>query len=163
MTNSLLTVGKVSGYFGVKGWVKVFSYADPVDNIISYPEWIVDGKCLSKIKAQKHGKTVIAKFTQCNNREDAKLYIGKMIQVKSDQLKKLPEKEFYWHQLIGLTVIDQNDCELGKISDILPTGANDVLLVKGKSEMLIPYIVDQVVTDIDLENSCMKVNWHEIE
>ena len=147
MNNDLLTVGKITGHFGVQGGVKVFSYTQPMEN-----------------KAKKHGKTIVAQLPDINSREDAQALIGQMVSVDMTQLSPLSADDYYWYQLIGLSVIDQNNQVLGRVESMFETGANDVMVVKPTESaddetLLIPYLYGQTVTSVDLQTAEMRVDW----
>lgn len=135
-----------------------------MENITAYRDWIVGGQLIKGIKAKKHGKTVVAYFKGVDNREKAHGLIGQEIAISKDQLAQLPEDEFYWHQLVGLVVVDQGGVTLGRVDSLFETGANDVMVVKhDDGEHLVPFVMDDVVKNIDLANQQIQVEWHEAE
>jgi 16S rRNA processing protein RimM len=159
----LMIVGRISGLFGVKGWIKIFSYTDPRENIVHYNPWLIkteNGWREVKVdQGQRHGKGVIAKLESCDDRDAASKLIGSDIALRKEQLPTLEKDEYYWTDLEGLKVITIEGQELGQVDHLIETGANDVLVVKGDRERLIPYIREQVVTRIDLENGIIEVDW----
>lgn len=163
----MLTVGKITGHFGVRGGVKVFSYTRPMENITRYQQWYVGERIYKGIKAKKHGKTIVAELPDVNNREQAQALIGLTVSVSESQLSALSDDDFYWHQLIGLTVIDQDDQVLGCVESLFETGANDVMVVKrqgsDKDQMLIPYLFGQTIDRVDLSASELRVNWTDLD
>ncbi len=164
MNSGLITVGKVTGHFGVQGWVKVYSYTQPMENITAYHDWIVGGQLIKGIRAKKHGKTVIACFDSVDNREKAQKYLGKEIAIAANQLAQLSDDEYYWHQLVGLAVFDQQQRLLGHVDSLFETGANDVMVVKlGNEEQLVPFVMGDVIKDVDLNAKSIVVEWHEAE
>jgi 16S rRNA processing protein RimM len=167
VSDDLLTVGKITGHFGVRGGVKVFSYTRPMENITRYQQWYVGERLYKGIKAKKHGKTIVAELPDINNREQAQALIGQTVSVSETQLSALSDDDFYWHQLIGLTVIDQDDQVLGCVESLFETGANDVMVVKGqgsdKNQMLIPYLYGQTIDRVDLSASELRVNWTDLD
>ena len=157
-----IIAGKLGGPHGVRGWVKVLSHTDPRENIFSYsPWWIKVGKEWKQIEledAREQGKGFIAKLAGIADCDQARELMHATIAIEADQLPELDEGEFYWRDLIGLEVIDQEGFSFGKVSRMIETGANDVLVVKGDKERLLPYI-DGVVLNVDLVDSQIKVDW----
>jgi 16S rRNA processing protein RimM len=76
-------------------------------------------------------------------------------------LPPAPEGEYYWTDLIGLTVINREGVTLGQVDHLLETGANDVLVVKGERERLIPFLLELVVLEVDLAQRMLRVDWEE--
>ena len=121
-----------------------------------------------KLKAGKrHAKTVIAQLEHCENRDEAQVYIGSEIAIEENQLEQLRNKnEFYWRELIGLRVINQQEVELGVVKSLMETGANDVLVVASeegteteKKERLIPWTMQQAIIAVDLQQGVIEVDW----
>jgi len=158
-----IVVGKISAPYGVKGWVKVFSYTDPMDNILQYQPWFIrrkDGwKSIEVEGGRIHGKTVVAQITGVDNRDDAEQLKGLEIAVLREQLPEPEADEFYWIDLIGLEVINQQGIVLGVVDHLLETGANDVLVIKGEKERLVPYVLDEFIKEVDLKNKKILVDW----
>ncbi|TDR19487.1 ribosome maturation factor RimM [Marinicella litoralis] len=161
MAEDLITVGKITGHYGVKGWLKVFSYTQPMENIANYAHWYVGGELIKGIKAKKHGKTMVAYFKGMDNRECSQKYIGLEVEISAKELGQLPENEYYWMQLIGLEVSDLDGRVLGVLDSMFETGANDVIVLKDAegTEHLIPYILGGTVIQVDLVNNTMTVDW----
>ncbi|MBE9395965.1 ribosome maturation factor RimM [Pontibacterium sp. N1Y112] len=168
-TEENTVLGRIASVYGVKGWVKIYSHTDPIENILTYSPWLlkIKGQWKSfEIEASKrHGKGLVAKLVGVDDREIARTYNGVEIAVESHRLPKLEEGEFYWSQLENLTVYTVSGQLLGKVSHLMETGANDVLVVKGndesidRNERLIPYLPDQVIKEIDLETGAIRVDW----
>ena len=172
-------LGRITGVYGVKGWVKVFSYTDPMEAIVDYSPWLIRAENRknapwSKVKlkaGKRHAKTVVAKLENCNDRDAAMAYIGTEIAIEEQQLKELTEQdEYYWRDLIGLRVINQQDVELGVVKSLMETGANDVLVVvseidtedgeeKRTIERLIPWTMNNAIITVDLEQKVIEVDW----
>lgn len=162
-------IGRITSVFGVKGWLKVFSYTDPKDGILNYRDWtlLLDGKRIPirLEEGRRQGQGIVVRLKGIDDREVARTYCGAVIRVLTEQLPELPEGEFYWHQLEGLDVFTvEGEC-LGKVHHLLETGSNDVLVVHATAgsidqrERLIPYLPDQVVQQVDLKGSRMVVDW----
>lgn len=162
-----LRLGEISGFHGVQGWVKVFSDAQPRENIFLYSPWLVyygdKVREMNVIHWRKQGKTLVAKLKGLDNKEEARDLLGAVIAVNQEQLPDLSEDEFYWHQLVGMRVLTNYDdriTDLGKVVELIETGSNDVLVVRSpEKEHLIPWILDEYVLDVDLSEKTMKVHW----
>jgi len=162
-------IGQVTSVFGVKGWLKVFSYTDPKEGILNYPDWtlVLDGKRIPiKLEeGRRQGPGIVVRLKGINDRDLAATYSGAEIRVPTAELPELPEGEFYWHQLEGLDVVTVDGECLGKVHHLLETGSNDVLVVHATAgsidqrERLIPYLPDQVLKSVDLNASRMVVDW----
>jgi 16S rRNA processing protein RimM len=157
-------LGRVSGLFGVKGWVKVHSYTDPREAILNYPDWLIElgGRWQpQKVEEGKqHGKTVIARFEGVQDRDAAVEYMNARIGVQRDSLPQTGDGEYYWSDLEGLSVVRKDGNVLGKVAYLLETGANDVLVVQeGDREVLIPFVTGDVVKEVDLAKGEISVDW----
>ena len=163
VSEDIVLVGEVSGLFGLKGWVKVFSYTQPRENIIEYnPWWLKTDRGWTEIQveqAQKHGKGIIASLHEYTDPELSSRLIGCDIGLHKSQLPALQKDEFYWNDLIGCQVVNQEGLNLGVVERLIETGSNDVLVVQGESECLVPYIKDQVIKNIDLDKKLIQVDW----
>jgi 16S rRNA processing protein RimM len=164
-TNRLVTVGKFGAPYGVRGWIKLHSYTDPVGSIIDYVPWLINVKDawlpVELENSRLHGKGVIVKLKGCDDRDKACYYTNAHIAVKHAQLPALKQDEYYWDDLVGLTVVNLNGVTLGKVAYLHATGANDVLVVKGSKEHWIPYLPKRVVKTVDIVNQTMTVDWDE--
>jgi 16S rRNA processing protein RimM len=156
-------LGRVSGVYGVQGWVKIYSYTDPITNIFKYTPWQVqkDGQWHTVVAraGKTHHKGLIAQLTQCDSRDEASHWLNAEIAVYREQLPPSNREEYYWIDLIGLTVKNIDQKVLGQIDHVLATGANDVLVVKGKTEQLIPFLLDKTIKQVDLTNGILQVDW----
>lgn len=155
-------IGKFGSVYGVKGWLKVISFTDPKENILEFTPWFINKanqwQSIAITDSRIHGKNIIVKIANVDERELAKTYTNLEIATADAQLPKLPQGEYYWSDLEGLTVINKDDKNLGQVDHILATGANDVLVIKNHRERLIPYI-DNVILNIDLTKKIITVDW----
>ncbi len=158
-----VVVGRISGLYGVRGWCKVYSWTEPRENILKYSPWFIkrDGEWVAHELAagKRHGKGVIAQLRHCDDRDTAAAYVDALIAVKREQLPPAEEGEFYWSDLIGLLVKTTQGEELGKVTQMMPTGSNDVMVVKAERERLIPFIQGDVIKNIDLDAGVVEVEW----
>jgi 16S rRNA processing protein RimM len=158
----LICVGHILGAQGLKGWVRVFSKTSPRENIVAYSPWLVEwGETLKalEIKGRVQGKNVLAKLEGIEDRSQADEIVGRQLYIKSNQLPQLDEGEYYWSDLIGLTVVSLQSEALGKIESMMETGANDVMVLSGDRERLIPFVMEEIVKEVDLDNQRIVVDW----
>jgi len=165
-----LVIGKIGAPYGVKGWVKITSYTDEIEGIFSYSPWYVgendDGKKCQVDQWRLHSKSLIAKLVGVENRDDAEALTNLEISIKTSQLPELADDDFYWRDLVGMQVITEQGYDLGVVKELFETGANDVMLVKanandafGQKERMVPYLLDQVVKQVDRQAKTIKVDW----
>jgi len=163
-------LGKIGAVYGIKGWLKIHSFTEDPEAILDYFPWSL--KLGNKVQSveitdwRKHNNGLIVKVGHIDDRDEAQALVGSEIMVNESALPELPEGEFYWRDLVGMTVVNTQGYDLGKVSEILETGANDVLIVKanhndgfGKKERLIPYLFDHVVESVSVENKQICVDW----
>ena len=156
-------LGRVSGLFGVRGWVKVYSYTNPRWAVLDYGPWWIgrDGlwRQLPLAEGQRHGKNVIARLDGCADRDQATELLGCDIAVAPDALPEPDDGHYYWHDLVGLEVVHRDGTGLGRVAYLMETGANDVLVTEGEQERLIPFVPGKVVLDVDLAAGVIRVDW----
>ena len=166
--DDLIVVGKIFSVHGVRGEVKVFSFTDPIDNLLQYRHWTLRREGVVKqvelVKGRSGQKDLVAKLNGLDDRDEARLLSGFEICISRSLLPNLANDEYYWYQLVGLSVINQDGHLFGKVDHLLETGANDVMVVKpcagslDDRERLLPY-TRQCVLAIDLAASEMRVEW----
>ncbi|WP_299201979.1 ribosome maturation factor RimM [uncultured Amphritea sp.] len=168
-SEDIITVGRITTLYGVKGWVKVYSHTEPMETILEYSPWLLNingqWKPFKIADGKRHGKGLVAKLAGVDDRDIARSYCGVDIAIEKNLLPELEEGDFYWSQLEKLEVLTESGEKLGKVSHLISTGSNDVLVVKGNAESidrrerLIPYLPDQVVKEINLEEGTIRVDW----
>ncbi len=168
-----MRLGKISGVQGVRGWLKVFSDTEPRERIFQYPRWILkQGETereVSLVDWQRSGKKLVVRLAGIETRDQAELLTGSWIDIRSSDLDDLGADGFYWYQLEGLEawVADQQGgCQiLGNVDHLLETGANDVLVIRPTErsiddrERLIPWSMEQVVIEVDLNQGRIQLDW----
>lgn len=163
MTTQPVVLGRISGLFGVQGWVKVHSYTDPREAVLDYGRWLLSGEDgwreATVAEGQRHGKTIIARIDGYVDRDQAAELIGTDIAVPRDEMPATASGQFYWSDLEGLRVVHRDGTDLGEVAYLLETGANDVMVVKGDKERLIPFVMDKVVLGVDLDKGEIVVDW----
>ncbi len=157
----MVLLGHIAGAHGIKGWVRIHSDTEPRDAILAYQPWLIgDEKTPTRVQqGRKQGKHLVAEIEGISDREAAESLAGQHIAVYRDQLPDLPDTQYYWTDLIGAEVYNQDGSELGSIREMIATGANDVMRVQGDRERLIPFIKDIYVTEVDLVARRVTVSW----
>lgn len=155
-------MGRIVGPFGIKGWIKLQPISEEPAGLLDYASWWIEDeggwKASSVEKSQLHGLEVVAKLEGCDDRDAAALYRGRNVAIARSEFPAVGENEFYWADLIGLKVVNREGVDLGAITRVFETGANDVLVVAGDRERLIPF-TEQVVQQVDLAGRMMRVDW----
>jgi 16S rRNA processing protein RimM len=167
-----ITMGRVGAPYGVRGWVKVHSFTEQNTNLLEYDPWyflLVPGSQgyaapggwteAPVIEAREHGKGLVARFEACDDRDTAARFAGCEIGIRRNQLPRPEAGEYYWVDLQGLQVLTLGGKSLGVVDHLLATGANDVLVVKGERERLIPFVQGSIVRVVDLEGGTIRVDW----
>jgi len=164
-TSDWVVLGRFGRPQGLKGWVRIVSFTDPEAAILGYTSWHMRQKDtwvpVSVVNTTMQNNTILAQVTDCESRDDAAKLTNIDIGVLRTDMPKLPSGEYYWHQLENMCVRNQKGIELGHVSHILPTGANEVLVVQGNKRHLIPYVPDVYIMSVDLELQQIVVDWDE--
>jgi len=168
----MLVIGKITGCYGIKGWVKIHSYTDPVENFLAFGNWVVQRREASGSivfdAGRRQGKGLVAHIAGVDDRNLAESYRGLEIAVPAASLPQLQDGDYYWSQLQGLQVWCQSGDDkvlLGTVDYLIETGANDVLVVKAcegsidDQERLIPYSPGDVVTRVNMDEAVIEVDW----
>ena len=164
----MIVLGKIVSVHGIRGEVMVYSFTDPLDNLLDYRRWTLkrgnEVRQAELVQGRVQGNVLVAKLKGLDDREIARTFAEFEILVPRSELPVLDDGEFYWSQLEGLKVIDQNGQLFGILDHMLETGANDVMVVKpcagslDDRERLLPY-TDQCVQAVDLEAGEIRVDW----
>ena len=163
-----ILVGKISNPHGIKGWVKVISFTDPIENILSYKKWTISDNetektyCLEDSRIQ--GNKIVIKLEGVNNRDDADLLKNLQIEINRSDLPKLEENSYYWEDLVDFNVIDIKGNPVGKVDSLFRTGSNDVLVIidETKERLLVPFIMEEVIKYVDLAKELISIDWAEL-
>ena len=169
--NEKLIIGRVSGAYGVKGWIRVFSETDPREGITTYNPWYVrkggqgkgEWREVQVEHSRRQARTIVAKLAGIDDRDAAMGLTGAVIAIRPDQLQTLAEDEYYWRDLFGLRVVNREGIELGTVLRLIETGANDVLVVgtgdSGGKEHLVPWTPGEAIVEVDLRRGSILVDW----
>jgi 16S rRNA processing protein RimM len=165
-------LGYISGIHGIRGWVKVFSYTQPREQILEYPLWHISAeKTLDSPDAEAaltatrlesgrmQGKGIVAKLAGVEDRDAAAALIDFGIFVPRAQLPDTEPGQYYWADLAGLSVCDSAGRMLGVVDHLMETGGHDVLVLDGGAHRMIPFVPGKVVLDVDPERGLITVDW----
>ena len=161
----IIVMAKLSSPYGVKGWVKIFSFTEKLDSLLAYKKFFLSKdqknwleKEVKEIKL--HGKSIIVKFLEIDSRSEAENLKNYLIGVSKDLLPKLNKGQYYWNELIGFEVLNLKNISFGNVATFIETGANDVIVVRGDKERLIPY-TSNTVLKVDTGGEKIIVDWDE--
>ena len=163
-------VGKLGSTYGIRGWLRIYSSTEQAESIFDYKPWFL------KIKGEwqptelenwrHHNHEIIVKLKGVDDREAAQTLANVEIGVDLSVFPELEEGDYYWHDLIGCSVVNLEGYTMGTVTEMMETGSNDVLVVKanvkdafGKQERLIPFLYEQVVKRVDLTTKTIEVDW----
>ena len=163
-------VGKLGSTYGIRGWLRIYSSTEQAESIFDYQPWFL------KIKGEwlptelenwrHHNHEIIVKLKGVDDREAAQILATVEIGVDLSVFPELEEGDYYWHDLIGCSVVNLEGYTMGTVTEMMETGSNDVLVVKantkdafGKQERLIPFLYEQVVKRVDLTTKTIEVDW----
>jgi len=162
-TQKRVAMGYIKGVFGIKGWLKIAANTEYTDSLLDYPEWQLckDGKTLNVVL--EAGKIVNGelqvKFEGIDDRDQAFALRGYTIEIPREAFAPTEEDEYYWADLVGMTVINKENIVLGKVSNLMETGANDVLMIKGEhGQILIPF-VSNYIESVDTDSKTIIADW----
>ena len=160
----LILLGRVTGAFGVRGDVKLESWTEPRAQIFRYQPWILRSangveRELRGAKGRDTGKHVVATLPGCDDRDAAEALRGTEILVPREALPPPAPGEYYWVDLEGLRVVTLEGVDLGEVSHLLSTGANDVLVAQAERERMIPFVQPDVVRSVDFDAGVVTVDW----
>jgi len=155
-------MGRVSAPFGIKGWIKIQPYTEAPDSLLAYEMWWLGDADLwvpcAVEQAKVQGLFVVARLADCETRDDAMRFRGQDVAVERGLFPHPVSGEYYQADLIGLKVVNEEAQVLGDVVNVIGTGANDVLVVQGERERLIPFIAS-AVKSVDLAAGVIRVEW----
>ena len=158
-----IIVGRIAGPYGVKGWLRVVSYTERPDKLIEYTPWYLKQRGVwlptEVAEVKRHTRGLLVRLPGCEDRDRAAELSGSDIGIYRSQLPATAADEYYWDDLIGLSVVTLDGTPLGTVDHLIGTGANDVLVVRGERERLIPFIQGSVIAMIDLDGRVIRVDW----
>jgi len=158
-----VTLGRIGAPHGVRGWVRVQSATRPPEAILEFEVWLIDagaGPVRHRvIDSRIQSKSILVQLEGCEDRDTVAALRHAEIAVARDDLPPAGPDEWYWADLVGLTVETVDGTGLGHVDHLMETGANDVLVVTGERERLIPWIQGEVVRAVEIEAGRLIVDW----
>ncbi|MDF7670620.1 ribosome maturation factor RimM [Orbaceae bacterium ESL0721] len=169
-TENLIIVGKFGSSYGIRGWLRVFSFTESPETIFDYVPWYIQRAGVWQeaiVESYKpHNQDILVKLKGIDDRDQANALTNIQIYVDVQKLPELTNGDFYWKDLIGCRVKTVNGYDLGQVTELLETGSNDVLVVKanlkdafGATERLIPFVEEQFIKKVDLASKMIEVDW----
>ena len=161
----VVVLGRVVGLHGVRGALRLHAYTEPPERIFEYVPWQVrarDGRELNlqRVDGRRHGKALVFALPGVPDRDAASAWLDAEICVARAALPALPQGEWYWTDLEGLAVVNLEGIRLGRVSHLMATGANDVMVVRDtERERLLPFVPGQWVREVDLAAGRIIVDW----
>ncbi|MCJ7773249.1 MAG: ribosome maturation factor RimM [Desulfobacterales bacterium] len=165
-----LIIGKIVGVHGLKGDLKVYSYSETLDELDAGQSILIRTSAGQEQvhvveSAKAHKKIILLSLKGVSTINSARSFVGSELLIEKESLPELEEGSYYWFEIIGLPVFSKDNKLIGNVTSVIPTGSNDVYVVKGfdknkDQEILIPAI-EAVVLEIDLKKKRMSVDLPE--
>lgn len=168
MDEHRVTLARVAGVYGVRGWIRVVSFTRPEANILDYTNWWIakgEGFESKLIEGRVHGRGLVAQISDQHgqpiaDRNVAESLIGCEIQVHRSELPAIEPGEYYWADLIGLQVQSLQGAALGVVTEVFSNGAQDVLVMKDADvERMIPFVQDAIIKSVDMVQRRIIADW----
>ena len=160
-----LVIGRFGRPHGIKGLITVVSFTEPRENIVDYTSWHAgmssgnQWQPLKVLQTKINNKFILAQIEGYTDRDQVARLTNVEIAVKREQLQALKPDEYYWHDLVGMNVVTREGLALGTVSEVMATGSNDVLIVNGERRNLIPFLLHDVIIDINASQRLITVDW----
>jgi 16S rRNA processing protein RimM len=157
-------IGRIHGAFGVRGELKLESFTEPARAVLGYQPWLLrhahgEERQVEGARGRETAKGIVATLPDVADRDAAEALRGAELYVPRSVLPPPAPGEYYWVDLEGLRVINIKGVDFGRISYLFPTGANDVLVVQGERERMLPFVQPEVIRNVDFEAGIVTVDW----
>ena len=160
--DEFVVMGRVLAPYGVRGWISVQPLTEALDGLLGYECWWLGQGCdwheRRLLEGRVHRNALVARMDGLGDRNDAAALRGWQVAVPRSKLPPPPAGQYYWTDLVGLCVENCQGEDLGKVAEIFSTGANDVVVVRGERDRLIP-LIESVIVKVELERSRLVVDW----
>lgn len=158
-----VVVGRFGRAHGIKGYISVHSFTEPKDNLLQYKHWHAwinkQWQAISLIDSEARPNGLIAKIKGYEDRDSVARLVNLEIAVPSEDIPPSKPGEYYCYELIGMEVVNKQGQAFGKVVQVLPTGANDVLVIEGEKRHMVPFILDHYVLEVNTEQRLITVDW----
>lgn len=163
MTDRRIVVGEIAGAHGIKGWVKIHSHTQPPAAILDYVPWSLSDGATERecevLAGRSQGRAVVAQLKDIEDRDAALALRFLKISVPRERFPPPEAGHYYWFDLVGLDIFNVEGVPLGKLAEMMETGANDVMIARGERERPIPFVMGQYVKEVDLDKGILIVDW----
>jgi 16S rRNA processing protein RimM len=163
----MIVMGRIAGAYGVKGWLKINSFARPAERVGDYRPWRLRDQRreieVSPVAVKRHGKGLIVKLAGIDDRDQAETMSGLEILVDRTWLPDPEAGHYYWTDLEGLQVVDTAGRQLGRVDHLIAAGAADVMVINGSQRLLVPFVLNETVVRVDLDAGEIEVDWEPVE
>lgn len=158
-----VAMGYIKGVFGIKGWVKIKADTEYVDSLLDYSKWQLRKNqhilTLELESSKIIGDELQIKFKGIDDRDAAMQLRGYTIEIAREEFAPTEENEYYWTDLIGMCVQNQNDEILGTVQNLMQTGAHDILVIDGAhGQKLIPFI-EHYILSVNMSARLIIADW----
>ena len=166
-SSSIVVVGKLGRPYGVRGWQVLHSFTEPADNLFAYSPWYIQltpnasWTPVTSSESKPHKDAYVTQINDIADRDEAQLLTGALIGVARDSIPDPEQDEYFWHDLIGSEVSNEQGDVLGQVTELMETGAHAILSIKGKDskrDLLVPF-TEEYVLSVDAEQKQLIVNW----
>lgn len=155
---SRVSLGHVLGAFGIQGWIRIQSYTRPAEGVLDYRRWRLGDKVWEVEEGRPQGSSVVAKLKGLAGRDEAMALRGLEVQVERSEMPDAEPGEYYWFDLVGCEVHNLSGAELGQVESLFSNGAQDVLVIRGERERMVPF-VPEIVKHVDLGRKRIVLDW----
>jgi 16S rRNA processing protein RimM len=161
--SSRVELGRINGAWGIGGWVRIYSLTHPPENIFDYQPWHTDGEpgLLHVLQWRRQGPRLMAELSEIDAREAAEELRGTRLFTERELLPEPEPGSYYWHDLMGLEVVNRDGRALGRVTGFIDAGAHDVVQVEGVDgpPVLVPFVPGRYVVSVDLDGGRLDVDW----
>jgi 16S rRNA processing protein RimM len=167
LASSIVVVGKLGRPYGVRGWQVLHSFTEPADNLFAYTPWYIQSSPngswmpVTRCDSKPHKEAYVVQINGIDDRDEAQLLTGALIGVARQSIPEPDQDEYFWHDLIGCQVTNQQGDVLGQVAELMETGAHAILSIKAedtKRDLLVPFTQEYVLS-VDAKQKQLVVNW----